>query len=94
MHQSIVDKTDIRKSSCRRKNEKTSDGEQLLQEANFARNKGKSLSCSPVRLLERFVRQLHPVFKGITIENNGIKCCSSKRNKSKMCILGVVSNIL
>ena len=46
------------------------------------------------QVTERFGRQPHPVFKGITIENNGIKVVVPNGTRARCVFPGVVSNIL
>ncbi len=63
--------------------------------SNFAANKGKmSFPVPSGQVTERFGRQPHPVFKGITIENNGIKVVVPNGTRARCVFPGVVSNIL
>lgn len=63
--------------------------------SNFAANRGKmSFPVSSGQITERFGVHDHPVFKGVKIENNGIKIVVASGTKTRCVFPGVVSNIL
>lgn len=62
---------------------------------SFAANRGRlSFPVSRGRVTQRFGRQPHPVYKGVVIENNGIKISVDAGTKARSVFAGVVTNIL
>lgn len=63
--------------------------------SNFAASKGKMpFPVSSGQITERFGRQPHPVFKGIVIENNGIKVVVPNGSNARSVFPGTVTRIL
>lgn len=61
---------------------------------NFAENRGRmSFPVASGTIIEKFGKQPHPVFKNITIENNGIKIKVPAGTKARCVFPGVVSKI-
>ena len=62
---------------------------------SFAENKGRlSFPVHRGRVTQRFGRQPHPVYKGVVIENNGIKIAVEAGTKARSVFAGVVVNVL
>lgn len=62
---------------------------------NFAENRGRmSFPVASGTIIERFGKQPHPVFKNITIENNGIKIKVPAGTKARCVFPGVVINVM
>ncbi len=63
--------------------------------SNFAASRGKlSFPVTTGQITERFGRQPHPVFKGIVIENNGIKVVVPNGTVTRCVFQGIVTRIL
>lgn len=63
--------------------------------SNFASNRGSmSFPVSSGQVTQRFGRQPHPVYKGVVIENNGIKISVNPGTKARSIFPGVVVNVL
>ena len=91
----LADKTDKEKAAVEEKKMKDFGVGAITAGSNFAANKGKmSFPVPSGQVTERFGRQPHPVFKGITIENNGIKVVVPNGTRARCVFPGVVSNIL
>ena len=62
---------------------------------SFAENRGRlSFPVHRGRVTQRFGRQPHPVYKGVVIENNGIKIAVEAGTKARSVFAGVVVNVL
>ncbi|MDO4762818.1 MAG: peptidoglycan DD-metalloendopeptidase family protein [Flavobacteriaceae bacterium] len=62
---------------------------------NFAENRGRmSFPVSSGKVIQRFGRQAHPVYKGVVIESNGIKIAVNEGAKARCVFPGVVVNIM
>ena len=62
---------------------------------NFAENRGRmSFPVASGTIIEKFGKQPHPVFKNITIENNGIKIKVPAGTKARCVFPGVVINVM
>ena len=62
---------------------------------SFAENRGRlSFPVQRGRVTQRFGRQPHPVYKGVVIENNGIKIAVDAGTKARSVFAGVVVNVL
>ena len=62
---------------------------------SFAENRGRlSFPVHRGRVTQRFGRQPHPVYKGVVIENNGIKIAVDAGTKARSVFAGVVVNVL
>ena len=63
--------------------------------SSFAENRGRmSFPVASGTIIERFGKQPHPVFKNITIENNGIKIKVPAGTKARCVFPGVVINVM
>lgn len=90
-----AERTEKEKVAIENKVNKDFDVNKTIAGSNFAANKGKmSFPVPSGQVTERFGRQPHPVFKGITIENNGIKVVVPNGTRARCVFPGVVSNIL
>ena len=62
---------------------------------SFAENRGRlSFPVQRGRVTQRFGRQPHSVYKGVVIENNGIKIAVDAGTKARSVFAGVVVNVL
>ena len=62
---------------------------------SFAANRGRlSFPVNRGRVTQRFGRQPHPVYKGVIIENNGIKISVDAGTKARSVFAGVVTSVL
>ena len=90
-----AERTEKEKVAIENKVNKDFDVNKTIAGNNFAANRGKmSFPVPSGQVTERFGRQPHPVFKGITIENNGIKVVVPNGTRARCVFPGVVSNIL
>ena len=91
----LSDDTEKAKDAAEEKTMKNFGVGAVVAGSNFAANKGKmSFPVPSGQITERFGRQPHPVFKGIVIENNGIKVVVPNGAKARCVFPGVVSKIL
>lgn len=91
----LTENTEKAKDAAEEKTMKNFGVGAVVAGSNFAGNKGKmSFPVSSGQVTERFGRQPHPVFKGIVVENNGIKVVVPNGTKARCVFPGVVSKIL
>lgn len=91
----LAENTEKAKDAAEEKTMKSFGVGAVVAGSNFAANKGKmSFPVPSGQVTERFGRQPHPVFKGIVIENNGIKVVVPNGTKTRCVFPGTVSKIL
>lgn len=90
----LADKTEKEKAAVEEKKMKDFGVGAITAGSNFASNKGRmSFPVPSGQVTERFGRQPHPVFKGITIENNGIKVVVPSGSRARCIFPGIVTNV-
>lgn len=91
----LADKTEKAKDAVEQQKMKDYGVGAITAGSNFSASKGKiAFPVSSGQITERFGKQPHPVFSGVTIENNGIKIVVPAGTKTRCVFPGIVSNIL